>query len=62
MCSSDLAMKICLQKMPPYVELGDNHRSACWLRVQEQIEKEKAGQADAKPAQETENKEAGDHE
>ena len=55
-------MKICLQKMPPYVELGDNHRSACWLRVQEQIEKEKAGQADAKPAQETENKEAGDHE
>ena len=58
----EYAMKICLQKMPPYVELGDNHRSACWLRVQEQIEKEKAGQADAKPAQETENKEAGDHE
>lgn len=25
------AMKICLQKMPPYVELGDNHRAACWL-------------------------------
>ena len=58
----EYAMTICLQKMPPYVELGDNHRSACWLRVQEQIEKEKAGQADAKPAQETENKEAGDHE
>ena len=30
-------MKICLQKMPPYVELGDGHRSACWLRVQEQL-------------------------
>ena len=25
------AMKICLQKMPPYVELGEGHRSACWL-------------------------------
>ena len=32
-------MKICLQKMPPYVELGDKHRAACWLRVQEQLEK-----------------------
>ena len=30
------AMKICLKKMPPYVELGEGHRSACWLRVQEQ--------------------------
>ena len=30
-------MKICLQKMPPYVELGEGHRSACWLRVQEQL-------------------------
>ena len=30
------AMKICLQKMPPYVELGEGHRSACWLRVQDQ--------------------------
>ena len=58
----EYAMKICLQKMPPYVELGEGHRSACWLRVQEQIQKEKAGQADAKPAAETENKEAGDHE
>ena len=28
-------MKICLKKMPPYVEVGENHRSACWLRVQE---------------------------
>ena len=42
------AMKICLQKMPPYVELGDNHRSACWLRVQEQLQKEKAGKAENK--------------
>lgn len=35
------AMKICLQKVPPYVELGENHRSACWLRVQEVLEQQK---------------------
>ncbi|MGN0355421.1 MAG: ABC transporter ATP-binding protein [Muricoprocola sp.] len=35
------AMKICLQKVPPYVELGENHRSACWLRVQEALEQQK---------------------
>ena len=35
------AMKICLQKMPPYVELGDDHRAACWLRVQDQLKKQK---------------------
>ena len=28
-------MQICLKKMPPYVELGAGHRSACWLRVQD---------------------------
>ena len=28
-------MKICLQKMPPYVNMGDAHRAACWLRIQE---------------------------
>ncbi len=28
-------MKICLKKMPPYVEIGEGHKSACWLRVQE---------------------------
>ncbi len=33
----DCAMKICLQKRPPYVEIGAGHRSACWLRVQEQL-------------------------
>ena len=32
-------MKICLQKMPPYVDVGEEHRSACWLRVQEALEK-----------------------
>ena len=58
----EYAMKICLQKMPPYVELGENHRAACWLRVQEQMAKEKSGQADAKAGSQTENKEAGDHE
>ena len=35
------AMTVCLQKMPPYVELGDNHRAACWLRVQDAIEAQK---------------------
>ena len=30
-------MKICLKRMPPYVELGDGHRAACWLRVEDQI-------------------------
>ena len=39
------AMKMCLQKMPPYVEVGENHRSACWLRVQEAL-KEKEGKKD----------------
>ena len=33
-------MKICLKKMPPYVEVGEKHRSACWLRVQELMNKE----------------------
>ena len=37
----EYAMKVCLQKMPPYVELGDNHRAACWLRVQDAIEAQK---------------------
>ena len=33
-------MKICLKKMPPYVEVGEKHRSACWLCVQELMGKE----------------------
>ena len=42
-------MKICLEKMPPYVYLGGgNHRSACWLRVQEQLnEKKTSGKEEA---------------
>lgn len=36
-------MKICLKKMPPYIEVGENHRSACWLRVQEQMNREENG-------------------
>lgn len=36
-------MKICLKKMPPYVEISENHRSACWLRVQERLNKEEKG-------------------
>ena len=38
------AMKVCLQKMPPYVEQGDNHRAACWLRVQDAINAQKEAQ------------------
>ena len=30
-------MKICLKKMPPYVEIEKIIDSACWLRVQERI-------------------------
>jgi oligopeptide transport system ATP-binding protein len=30
-------MQICLTKMPPYIALGEDHRSACWLRVQEKL-------------------------
>ena len=36
-CAS--CMQVCLKKMPPYVELGEGHRSACWLRIQEQMSK-----------------------
>ena len=50
------AMKICLQKMPPYVELGDNHRAACWLCVQEQMKAQKAADKN------NEKTEAGSHE
>ena len=42
-------MKICLKKMPPYVEIGGNHRSACWLRVLERLNgknQDKEGNAD----------------
>lgn len=37
----DCAMKICMEKQPPYVEIGEGHRSACWLRVQEQLNQQK---------------------
>ena len=49
------AMKICRQKMPPYVELGDNHRAACWLCVQEQMKAQKAAEKN------NEKTEAGSH-
>ncbi|MEG0778212.1 MAG: ABC transporter ATP-binding protein [Oscillospiraceae bacterium] len=32
-------MQICLKKMPPYVDVGNGHRSACWLRVQDEMGK-----------------------
>ena len=28
-------MKVCLNNQPPMVEVGENHRSACWKQVQE---------------------------
>ena len=28
-------MKICFGKMPPYIELSEGHRCACWLKVRE---------------------------
>ena len=31
------AMAVCHRQMPPEVELGPGHRSACWLRVQERL-------------------------
>ena len=34
----DKCMQICLKKMPPYVEVGEEHRSACWLRVKESLD------------------------
>lgn len=27
----DYAMKICIQEQPPLFEIGDKHRTACWL-------------------------------
>ena len=48
------AMKICLKKMPPYVELGDDHRAACWLCVQQQLEAQKAAEAKKQEAQDHE--------
>ena len=48
-------MKICLKKMPPYVEVGEKHRSACWLRVQELMNKEEKSMAEEKKLLEIEN-------
>ena len=31
-------MKVCLTKKPPMTEVGEGHRSACWLHVMEQIQ------------------------
>ena len=53
------AMKICLQKMPPYVELGDNHRAACWLCVQEQMKAQKAAEKNNVIVWELSNREKG---
>ena len=48
------AMKICLQQMPPYVEMGENHRAACWLRVQDCLEENKKGDTQTENIEKTE--------
>ena len=58
-------MKICLKQMPPYVEIGEDHRSACWLRVQERKKGEKLGAEGGaldKTAPDTKAEEGTDHE
>ena len=50
----EYAMKICLQKMPPYVELGDNHRAACWLRVQDCLNNAENGKIQTENMEKTE--------
>ncbi|NCC68227.1 MAG: ABC transporter ATP-binding protein, partial [Clostridia bacterium] len=32
-------MRICLKQMPPYTELGGEHRCACWLCVKEKTDR-----------------------
>lgn len=33
-------MRICLKEMPPYTEISDTHRSACWLLNKAEFERE----------------------
>ncbi len=52
----EYAMKVCLQKMPPYIEVEEGHRSACWLRVQDILNAQKDS------ASKTETTEVDSHE
>ncbi len=36
-------MQVCLEKMPPDMELGEGHRAACWLRVRERLQERREG-------------------
>ena len=56
------AMKICLKKMPPYVDVGDGHRSACWLRVEEQKKGESFGSRGGGALQDDQKKDGGSDE
>ena len=56
------AMKICLKKMPPYVDVGDGHRSACWLRVEEQKKGERFGSRGGGALQDDQKKDGGSNE
>ena len=50
-------MKICLQKMPPHVEIGEGHKSACWLRVLEKKKDESVGAEGGAEVRESKQKE-----
>ncbi len=52
-------MKVCLQHMPPYVEVGPDHRSACWLRVLEGRKGETFGAEGGGEVRETKAKKEG---
>ncbi|MEG1144597.1 MAG: ABC transporter ATP-binding protein [Clostridium sp.] len=39
----NLCMKICLREMPPYIDLSENHYSACWLLQKAEFEKTGCG-------------------
>ena len=56
------AKKICLQKMPPYVQMGDEHRAACWLRVQDCLNEAKKDHAWINNDENNEKTEVDSHE
>ncbi|MEF9955358.1 MAG: ABC transporter ATP-binding protein [Clostridium sp.] len=39
----NLCMKICLREMPPYIDLSEDHYSACWLLQKAEFEKTGCG-------------------
>ena len=39
----DEAMKICLDEVPPQVQMPDGHYASCWLAYKKMMEAENAG-------------------